>query len=237
MGPVPSIKYNKIIRLQAVIKGFNYRKNNMPNSIKILKSILEHSKNNTHISNDGRLNSCFDESIIIDNIKSHIQPYRLYIPKIRHWFDIAILDYMYGWLPINIKSTTTTTSDNSSGLAMCVYALTNFEMNIYHSYQNGKMSSVLINCLKNKKINRILKRDYYFLVNNKTNNNIIINSLKGLSHLTPNINNLPFQIKWNVNTHFIYNHINKIIDMVRDAIIKPKPSWKEIFLREMRIKQ
>ena len=41
------------------------------------------------------------------------------------------------------------------------------------------------------------EKDYYFLVINKENtNDIFINSLKNISTLQPNGNNLPFQIKW-----------------------------------------
>lgn len=31
---------------------------------------------------------------------------------------------MYGWIPVNIKTTTTLTNDNTGNLAMCVYAYT-----------------------------------------------------------------------------------------------------------------
>lgn len=65
--------------------------------------------------------------------------------------------------------------------------------------------------MKNSKINNILfnnKKDYYFIVLNKTNSNyIIINNIKGLSKLTPNINNLPFQICWDKNRIFNYENI------------------------------
>jgi len=38
---------------------------------------------------------------------------------------------------------------------------------------------------------------------NKNNlNDIIINSVKGLIHLTPNINNLPFQVCWDKNREY-----------------------------------
>ena len=36
------------------------------------------------------------------------------------WYDILVFDYMYGWLPINIKITTMKTNDNTGNLAMCV---------------------------------------------------------------------------------------------------------------------
>ena len=58
------------------------------------------------------------------------------------WYDILAFDYMYGWIPINIKTTTTLTSDNTGNLAMCVYAYTDEMLDIHRdkSYENGKMS-------------------------------------------------------------------------------------------------
>ena len=72
---------------------------------------------------------------------------------------------------------------------MCVYSYTNENLNIY---ENSKMCDILFNKIKNKEYN---KKDYYFIVINKNNSkDIIVNSLTILS---PNINNLPFQICWN----------------------------------------
>ena len=83
---------------------------------------------------------------------------------------------------------------------MCVYSYTNENLNIYNkkSYENSKMSDILFNKIKNKEYNKNNKKDYYFIVINKNNSkDIIVNSLKGLTILSPNINNLPFQICWN----------------------------------------
>ena len=122
------------------------------------------------------------------------------------WYDILAFDYMYGWLPINIKTTTTITSDNTGNLAMCVYAYTNEILDIHRdkSYENGEMSVILYKKLRIKEININNKKDYYFIVLNKTDaSDIIVNSVKGLTLFTPNINNLPFQVCWNKNRTFI----------------------------------
>ena len=103
---------------------------------------------------DGRINSCIDEDeiikLLIDKFGKKIKK-----PKIRIWYDILAFDYMYGWIPINIKTTNTNTSDNTGNLAMCVYAYTNEILDIHRdkSYTNGKMSEILFNKLKNKKYN------------------------------------------------------------------------------------
>jgi hypothetical protein len=152
------------------------------------------------------------------------------------WYDITVFDVISGWLPVNIKTTTTLTKDNTGNLAMCVYAYTNEILDLNKSYENGKMSSILINKLKDKEYNCISKKDYYFIVLNKKNSNdIIINSVKGLSLLTPNINNLPFQICWNKNRNFQYENIKIKIKLFIDCLKKPKPSWKELFISNIKL--
>jgi hypothetical protein len=94
------------------------------------------------------------------------------------WYDILAYDFIFGWIPINIKTTTTKTADNTGNLAMCVYAYTDEILDFNKSYENGKMSIILFNKLKSKNYNRNNKKDYYFIVLNKTNSNdIIINSI------------------------------------------------------------
>ncbi len=239
-----SSKIQAATKIQATYKGYLYRRNNLPNSMRYVQKLLV--KDNIKCSKqsaDGRTNSCLDEDKAIKILDNDTKlKGRVDIPNIRHWFDVAIKDYKYGWLPINIKSTTTHTSDNTGNFAMCVYALTDAEMEIKlpckkkaSYYRNRKMSKTLIKCLKKGKLNKVKKRDYYFVVINKTNEKeIIINSLKGLSKLTPNINNLPFQVKWSNNKQFIYQNIFSIKSKLVDAIIKPKPSWREEFLNEIR---
>jgi hypothetical protein len=101
--------------------------------------------------------------------------------------------------------------------------------------KNGKMSIILFDKLQNKNYNKINKKDYYFIVLNKIDSkDIIINSIKGLKILTPNINNLPFQICWNKNRDYIYENINKKIKLFIDCLQKPKPSWKETFMTNIR---
>jgi hypothetical protein len=185
---------------------------------------------------DGRINSCIDEDevikILIEKFGEKIKK-----PKIRMWYDILAFDYMYGWLPINIKTTTTITSDNTGNLAMCVYAYTDEILDIHRdkSYENGKMSDILFNKLKNKNYNRNHKKDYYFIVLNKNNaSDVIVNSVKGLTILTPNINNLPFQVCWDKNRVFTYENINKKIKLFINCLQKPKPSWKEVFMANIR---
>jgi len=220
-----------IITIQKWFRGNIYRLNHLP---LILYKIRNYLLSNKH--EDGRINSSIDENIIIDIIIKKFGD-RIKKPKIRMWYDILIFDYIYGWLPVNIKTTTTLTNDNTGNLSMCVYSYTNENLNIYNkkSYENSKMSDILFNKIKNKEYNKNNKKDYYFIVINKNNyNDIIVNSLKGLTILSPNINNLPFQICWNKNRNFKYENIQIKIKKFIECLQKPKPSWKEIFMENMR---
>ena len=63
---------------------------------------------------------------------------------------------------------------------------------------------------------------------------IIVNSVKGLTILTSNSNNLPFQVCWDKNRLFKYENINKKIKQLIYCLQKPKPSWKETFMSKIR---
>ena len=224
-----------IIKFQSIIRGKLSRNKRLPTSILKIQQILQQSSITLcESSDDGRINSCMDEDEIIKILNDQL-PNRIYKPNVRMWYDILIKDYRYGWLPINIKSTTTLTSDNTGNLAMCVYAYTDLELNLKKSYQNGQMSKILIDKLRRLELNILDKKDYYFVVVNKEiTNDIIVNSVKGLTELTPNINNLPFQVCWNKNRQFVYKNINDSINLFIQALKKPKPSWKETFITEVR---
>ena len=238
------IKYNnkdyilyldKIIKIQKNIRGFLYRIKHLPLILYQIKKYLEKGififSSQT---SDGRINSCLDENIIISLLKKKYNNKIIEVDK-RHWCDILIFDKLYSWIPVNIKTTTTTTSDNTGNLAMCVYLYTNEELDIHKLYNNGEMSKILFNKIKNKEYNKRYKKDYFFIVLNKTNqSDVIINSVKGLSHLTSNINNLPFQVKWNNNKEYKYDLINNKIKMFVDYLKKPKSSWNEVFMSNIR---
>lgn len=226
-----------IQKIQSLYRGYHYRKHHLPNSILFIKKNLRNANLNlSNNSTDGRINSCKHEDIIINTLRN-IKDFkkRLYVPKDRHWFDLIIKDFQYGPLPINIKTTTMKTADNTGNFAMCVYSYTNHPIKLKDNNNNGIMSKIFLQSIKNKKYNTRFKKDYYFIVVNKNNtNDIIANSVLGLSSLTPNINNLPFQVKWNHNRKFIHKNIKNSIKQIKYAIQKPKPSWREHFLSEFR---
>jgi hypothetical protein len=232
-----SIDQSKIIKIQKWFRGCILRLKQLPLIMyKIKKYLKLQSFQFSTYNEDGRINSCIDEDGIIKLLIEKFG-YKIKKPKIRMWYDILAYDYIYGWIPINIKTTTTITSDNTGNLAMCVHSYTNEILDIHRdkTYENGKMSDILFDKLKNKEYNTNNKKDYYFIVLNKTNaNDIIVNSVKGLTILTPNINNLPFQVCWDKNKKFKYENINKKIKLFIDCLQKPRPSWKEIFMSNIR---
>jgi len=225
------------VKIQKWFRGCMFRLNHLPLIMyKIQKYLKLQAFQFSTLNEDGRINSCIDEDGVI---KLLIEKFgeRIKTPKIRMWYDILAFDYMYGWIPINIKTTTTITSDNTGNLAMCVYAYTDEILDIHRdkSYENGKMGDILFNKIKNKNYNTNNKKDYYFIVLNKTDaSDIIVNSVKGLTILAPNINNLPFQVCWDKNRRYKYENINKKVKLLLNCLHKPKPSWKEIFMSNIR---
>lgn len=83
----------------------------------------------------------------------------------------------------------------------------------------------------------ILNLQGCIIINKNDKQNVIINSVKGLSILTPNINNIPFQICWKKNQHFSYDKIKNKIKMFIECLQRPKPSWKEHFMTNIRLIQ
>ena len=226
-----------IIKIQKWYRGCIYRIKKLPLILYIIKkSLINTNLILSNINSDGRINSSLNEDKIIQ-ILIDIYGKRIYKPRIRMWYDLLVYDYYYGWIPINIKTTTMDTADNIGNLATCVYAYTDTIIDIHSNktFDNDKMSCMLFNKLKNKNYNYINKRDYYFIVINKNNSkDIVINSLKGLNLLTPNLSNLPFQVYWNKNRDFKYYNINTVIIKFIKCLQKPKQHWKEIFMKNIR---
>jgi len=238
---------NIIINLQAVIRGYICRLKFMPLILyQIKRFLVEEKLELSRCSNDGRISSCIDENIITEKLKNSKNfKDRIKVPKERWWYDILVKDNYYGWLPVNLKTTTTKTADNTGNLAMCVQAYTDEEVLLHPhknprsklskpSTNNGSMSRILIHKLQNKCLNYKSKKDYYFIVVNKTNGDVILNSVKGLVELTSNLHNIPFQIKWNKNNRFVYGNIKDKSNMFLQCLKTPQSTWEEKFLRDIR---
>ena len=141
---------------------------------------------------DGRYNSTIDEDTIITLLEEKYGEENIERPPARWWWDVKIFGYF-----CNIKSSTFKTADNFSSKQAVLWALTDltedeivkvrdWQTFQYHLRERGKKEN---------------NRDYYCVVLNKTTNEVHLTSLKTLYALTPNGNNLLFQINWGRNTN------------------------------------
>ena len=219
------------IKIQKIWRGYFVKRNGLPLVLRYAQSLLCGSALNMHsVSSDGRVNSSLDENMIVQILQKHFGN-RIHVPNARMWYDIILHDSVFGWIPVNIKTTTTMTNDNVGNLALCLYSYTDYEMNLHVLYQNGQLSPILCEKLKTKKYNLSYKRDYYFLViNKKQSEDIIVNSVRGLSRIAHNPNNLPFQVKWSNNREYEYKPIQSSVSQFLACIKKNKPSWQEQFV-------
>ena len=141
---------------------------------------------------DGRVNSIADEDTIIDLLIEEYGSENIIKPPPRCWWDVKIFGYYF-----NIKSSKYgSAADNFSSKAAILYALTDLPEDKLNVSSWKKFQDALIN--HGGKENN---RDYYIFSLNKKNNEVHLTSLKSLSKLTANGNNLPFQIKWKDNTN------------------------------------
>lgn len=143
---------------------------------------------------DGRLASAVSENELRIAIKEYLETYpdikEVELAEARSWYDIAIY-YKDYFLPVNIKITTASGSDNISSKEGLFYALTGI---------NPKKEKISYWTPYNKKLvekyNPFTEADYYLIIYNKNTNKIFFSSLKRVNELTSNGNNLPFQCKW-----------------------------------------
>ena len=161
----------------------------------ILVEVVEYL-NNTAITvsekhGDGRVNSIDDEDTIIDLLIEKYGEENIQKPKERNWWDVKVFGY-----PLNIKSSKYgSAADNLSSKAAILYALTNLDESEVNVSSWKKFQDALLNYSSEDNY-----RDYYIFSLNKQTNEVHLSSLKTLQKITPNGNNLPFQIKWADNT-------------------------------------
>ncbi len=133
----------KAVKIQKIFRGFILRLKRLPLIMykiqKYLKlKVFQFSTQNK----DGRINSCIDEDKLIKLLIKKFYG-KIKKAKIRMWYDILAFDNMYGWIPINIKTTNTKTYDNAGNLTICVQSYTNKILDINKSYKNGDLSYIL----------------------------------------------------------------------------------------------
>ena len=157
---------------------------------KKLEEIVEFlQQQNLHLSQqsrDGRINSAFNEDEIFNLLDFNFAINR---PNMRDLVDFSFYenDVFY---PVNIKVSTTKTTDNLNCKLGIYYALTGK----IPPFGNGVSWETYFKMLKENLAPN--DRDYYFLIINKDNpSDVFATSLKCLESILPNGNNLPFQAK------------------------------------------
>jgi hypothetical protein len=141
---------------------------------------------------DGRVNSITDEATVIQLLKDKFGA-AVEEPKAREWWDVKLWRH-----PVNIKSSSYSkgAADNFSSKAAVLWALTTLTEKQVAKVRTWKAFQTALFTSANGENNR----DYYIITVNKDNSTVHLTSLRSLQKLTPNGNNLPFQIQWKNNT-------------------------------------
>lgn len=219
--------------VQRVFRGYLARRCRLPNAILAVQRLLR-SISYKGANRDGRLSSAIFEDSVLRVLQAGFGE-RLEVSEARMWHDCLVRDYRHGWLPVNIKVTTTRSADNVGNLAICLWALTDYPLPLRRRLNSGEASRLLLSHLSSKRYNRNLKRDYYFVVLNKgIPGEVIVNSLKGLRSLTPNANNPPFQIRWRDNSEFRYFPVEEVVARFVECVGGTPRSWREEFMEGAR---
>ena len=131
---------------------------------------------------DGRVNSIKDEDLIINEL---IAKYGDAVEKSpdRCWHDVTLFKYK-----VNIKSSSMAGADNCNATKALLYCFTDAQLKSGWKHFYTSLQSVIDT-----------GRNYYFIVLDKNTGKVYLQSLLTLARLTPNGNNLPFQIVWKDN--------------------------------------
>ena len=165
---------------------------------------------------DGRINAAINEKEIIDLLELDFDIKK---PRSREWWDITYDDDDRTY-PINIKISNLRGNDNVQCKLGIYYSLTG----IWPTFPNETSWENFFRKLS-EDIDTHTDRDYYFLIVNKEDSSdVIATSLKSITSLVPNGNNLPFQCNWGSNRFpisrnhneaksFILNHLKKSCEL------------------------
>lgn len=190
------------------------------------KEVSESVKNK-----DGRLTSALLEEHVYEEIEIYykdndkVQVRQQQGKKeLRNWADFYMTidnDGEIYDIPVNIKCPTIKkddfghwkagSGDNASSNNSLFWTLFGIGEDWSGSGFWEKVSEITDNYTKDKLIEMIneCENDYYYLVVNKSSNNdIFFSSMKQLSEITINANNLPFQIKWGKNREIVVERNN-----------------------------
>lgn len=152
---------------------------------------------------DGRLNSNTDEDAVIAALEDQYGADNVQKAPPRYWYDVLLFGH-----PVNIKSSGMTTADNCNAIKAILHCFTDAQLkngwrHFYDSIANRSSTNT--------------GRNYYFIVLDKNTGDVHLQSLLTLARLTPNGNNLPFQIKWADNIQPVERSYEEAYRFVIDA--------------------
>ena len=161
---------------------------------------------------DGRLNSSFNEEVVLNYIKQIIEENEYDFEKApaREWYD-----FKFNGTPFNLKISNMSGADNVSSKKGLVYALTGKLPNNTHQNCLDLLESDFVDSNE---------YDYGFLIVDKNTKKLYITSIKNLDvrYLVSNGNNLPFQCKWS----FLNETLNHSTDnQAKDVLNVFYNSW------------
>jgi|18_taG_2_1085343.scaffolds.fasta_scaffold06840_4 hypothetical protein len=167
-------------------------------------------------ADDGRFNSAIDEETIVKHLMKEFHLGKDFIlPKARAWYDMWLVKEN---LPVNIKSSTFASSDNACNFLSILWCFTDLTIDASTTPNKRKDIKELIKHARDF-AHQAIERDYWFLVVKKDDpTNVICNSIKGLRRITPNPSNLPFQINWSKNIHYLEQPPEKSFEKCIKAI-------------------
>jgi hypothetical protein len=178
---------------------------------KKLKNITDFLQSNpvtlTNAHRDGRINSAHHEDQIVDHLRAHGFDKNCFLTSEdldlsnRCWFDILIKDGESVY-PVNIKTSSHLSADNACNFLALNWALTNIDIEFSACPHAGKDTRAFVTWAQGDR--EYSNRDYYFIsVNKNKTEEVILNSIKKMPEVSSNPNNLPFQVCWENNKHYV----------------------------------
>ena len=137
---------------------------------------------------DGRVNSIEDEEKVICLLEEQFGTENVERPAVREWWDVKVFGY---YLQIKSSDVAKKAADNFSSKSAILYALTYLPEDKIKVQKWSEFEEALLNYADVEN-----ERDYYILVVDKKTRKSHLTSLKSLTKITSNGNNLPFQIRW-----------------------------------------
>jgi len=158
---------------------------------------------------DGRVNSITDEATVISLLKEEFGD-AVEEPAAREWWDVKLFGH-----PVQIKSSSYSkgASDNFSSKAAVLWALSTLsEEEVAQVRGWGAFQRALMSRATGEN-----NRDYFIITVNKDDSTAHLTSLRSLQRLTPNGNNLPFQVQWKNNTEPVQRTWQEAYDFIVGA--------------------